>query len=366
MRRVAELDGVRGIAILLVLVGHLATGVGPYPQEAFAGSGEFLLLADTVGVQVFFALSGYLISRLLLGEVESSGTISLRRFWWRRLRRLYPPILAICAAYLIVMLALPWTRGEAWAGSSWAGLGDIAMALTYTTNFAWLFVPFSGWLGHTWSLAVEEQFYLVWPIVVLATLTLRRRSALTAAIVAGILLTVVARAIVPESVVDRGFRWDALLLGALVAVTGWRAPRMLAWVGVAAVVALSVVQLPADNFFYTASAIASAVVVAGAHHLGWLRSSVLVHLGHISYSLYLWHVFVMRFSTPWWLTLTASLAAAELSYRVIERRFMVNPPDLGRVVIDLRRPAPNTAPASDQQRVPGESDATERPAGGSD
>ena len=175
----------------------------------------------------------------------------------------------------------------------------------------------------------------------------------------GTVATVVARSVVADSVVERGFRWDALLLGALVAVTGWRAPRLLAWAAVAAVVALSVVQLPPDDFFYSASAAASALLVAGAHHLRWLRWGVLLHLGYISYSLYLWHVFVMRFATPWWLALTVSLAAAEVSYRVIERRFMMNPPRPGRSVIDLRSPAPSSAAAPDEQRVPRSSGPTE-------
>jgi peptidoglycan/LPS O-acetylase OafA/YrhL len=336
VQRVPHLDGLRGAAILLVLVGHLVTGIGPYPRAAFGDLGTLFTGADSAGVQLFFALSGYLITSLLLKERDSSGSIDLRRFWFRRLRRLYPPLIVLCAGYLIAMVAFPWTRGEAWTGRSWAGLGDIGLALTYTGNVAWLWVPRSGWLGHTWSLAVEEQFYLIWPLVILAVLTWWNRRGLIALIGIGSAAMVVAREVVPDSVIDTGVRWDGLLLGALVGLWGRRAPR---WVTLAALVAfgtLCVFELGNVNAFYTGTALGSAVLVAGAHHLGWLRSRVLVHLGHISYSLYLWHVFVLRFAPPWWTAIPLSLAAAEASYRLVERRFMTNPPPLRSRSIDLR------------------------------
>lgn len=342
-RRVPELDGVRGIAILLVVAGHLLWGIGPVPRplidDRFARA-----WTETVGVQVFLALSGYLITRLLVAEFDRSDGIALRSFWWRRLRRLYPPLIAMCAAYLVIMALWPWTRGE-----NWNGLGDIAMALTYTANVAWLVVPRSGWLGHTWSLAVEEQFYLVWPLVVLAVLGRRSRSTLAALCVAGVVVTVAARWVLPDSLHARGLRWDALLLGALVALTGWRARASAAWAAVAVLVVLSAVPLERDNLLYTVSAAAAAVLVAGAAELGWLRNRVLVHFGYISYSLYLWHVLVMRFAPHPVVSLAVSLVAAEISYRLIERRFMANPPPARpwpwrRDTVDLRRDGPPPAP----------------------
>jgi len=338
VRRVAELDGLRGVAVVLVVAGHLITGIGPYPRPGFGDlGGDLFQWADSAGVQLFFALSGYLITSLLLRELGAAGSLDLRGFWIRRLRRLYPPLIAVCMAYLVVMLLLPWTRGHDWTGVAWAGLGDIGLALTYTGNVAWLWVPRSGWLGHTWSLAVEEQFYLLWPLVVLAVVGRFRPRALVPVIAAGTLFTIAARSLVPESVVEAGLRWDALLVGALVAVLGWRTPRSLTVAALAAFAVLCVVDLPIENVFYSVTAACAALIVGGAHHLHWLTNGVLVHLGHISYGLYLWHVFVLRFAPPWWTAVPLSLGAAELSHRLIERRFMANPPPLRRPKeIDLR------------------------------
>ena len=145
------LDGLRAIAVAAVIAFHLGLSWAP---------------GGLLGVGVFFTLSGYLITDLLLGSWESSGGLKLRDFWARRARRLLPALFVMLAAVTVwVAIASPSQLG--------ALRGDVGAASLYISNW-WLsfqhvsyfarFGPPSP-LGHLWSLAVEEQFYIVWPWV---------------------------------------------------------------------------------------------------------------------------------------------------------------------------------------------------------
>lgn len=319
MQRQPELDGVRGVAILLVLFAHLLHGAPPADVPIYEPIHWWLRRGGVTGVQLFFALSGFLITSILLNEVGRSGTIRLGAFWLRRLRRLYPPLLALIAAYLVVV-----ALGK--GGPTGRGLASAAMALTYSTDFLKFVLPGTHWLSHTWTLSVEEQFYLVWPLAVLAVVPRLGRRMLVPLISVAVLATIGARELFSDSVINTALRWDALLLGALVAVTAWKAPAWIGVLGASTLIAMSWWQIPDTNVEYTATAVAAALFVAGAPRLAFLRFPVLVHFGYISYSLYLWHVFILRFGPPGWVSLPLSIAVAELSYRFIERRFMANPP----------------------------------------
>ena len=154
------LDGMRAIAVMAVMVYHANHAWLP---------GGFL------GVEMFFVISGYLITLLLVGEHERRGRVDLGQFWRRRFRRLLPPLfvmLALMAVFMALFKRTPMgrTRGDFAGGifyiSNWY---QIAVGQGYTANEA--FVPFR----HLWSLAVEEQFYLIWPLVMVALL-MRRSS----------------------------------------------------------------------------------------------------------------------------------------------------------------------------------------------
>ena len=144
--RIPSLDGLRAASILLVLLGHLS-GTTHFPRFPYAG------VLAIFGVRVFFVISGFLITSLLLAEEQRTGTISLRRFYLRRTMRIFPPFYF----YVAVVAAT--------ASFGWIALRrfDLLAALTYTTNYHH---ERSWYLGHTWSLAVEEQFYLLWPFLV--------------------------------------------------------------------------------------------------------------------------------------------------------------------------------------------------------
>ena len=159
------LDGVRALAIAPVVALH-AFG---WPSEG------------SLGVDLFFVLSGFLITVLLLEEAASRGTFSLRRFWRRRAARLVPGLLLMLAVYVI------FSRGS----HPWA----VAFGATYTANVATVIdpnaIPWS--LGHLWSLAQEEQFYLLWPVILL--MFLRTRPDLLPPVIIGLVAAVVVEKI---------------------------------------------------------------------------------------------------------------------------------------------------------------------------
>ena len=152
MKHRPELDGLRGIAILAVLAAH--TGV---PGFADGGGGA--------GVTLFFVLSGYLITSLLLAERDKNGRVDLRAFYVRRALRLLPALAAVLVVVVVLLLA-GLAPAAAVADTNYAIV--IAGVVAYVANWVAVAGQSIGMLGHTWSLAVEEQFYIVWPAMLLA------------------------------------------------------------------------------------------------------------------------------------------------------------------------------------------------------
>lgn len=317
-QRVVALDGVRGIAILLVLVNHFATGVEPkhhqlYPGMDWQGHG-----AGFVGVQLFFVLSGYLITSLLIKEFHRYSEVSFSRFYLRRARRLMPALITLCGIYgmYVALFDRPQMR---------LALGSIFRAITYTGNLP-SFFPKNEALVHTWSLAVEEQFYLVWPIVLVGLLRKGQGQAVKVAIVVGI-ATIIGREMVPLILEGRHapflqynlFRWDALMAGTLLALRPIRVAAWMGWLGIAVLVVLVAIAPAAiPGWQYTLSTFACAAIVATATQIRWLANRSLAHVGLISYSLYLWHVPLLRWGLPGPISLLLCFAVAEASYWWIE------------------------------------------------
>ena len=166
-RRIPSLDGIRAVSILMVLYGHL-TGTRGFPDATASSVGNALGDIAHLGVLIFFVISGFLITSLLMSEREKTGTISLGKFYLRRVLRIFPAFYALVLALIVAT----------WLG--WIDLTgrDFAFALTYTVNY----YPDHPWqIGHLWSLSIEEQFYLLWPLTLLA---LRQRRALIVAVLA--------------------------------------------------------------------------------------------------------------------------------------------------------------------------------------
>src|ERR1700730_15737223 len=165
-RHIPSLDGLRGVSILLVILGHARETLG-FPSWIPSYAKDHAAL----GVQIFFVISGYLITTLILNEERKTGTISLKLFYARRTLRIFP----LCYLYLFVL-----TIGV-WAGMLQFPRYNLLFAVAYLTNV--VPVATGAWVtGHLWSLSAEEQFYLVWPAAV--KVAGKKRALIAAAMVA--------------------------------------------------------------------------------------------------------------------------------------------------------------------------------------
>lgn len=324
-KRIPSLDGLRAISILLVILGHLG-GTRHFP----ATLGPVTHLAD-FGVRVFFVISGYLITHLLLKEQARTGGISLTEFYRRRAFRILPP----AYLYMTVVLVAEWhmfTRQ------------NILTAYAYLSNY---FVASTPWpLGHLWSLSVEEQFYLLWPLAVVLAFRFRQSIAIGTILAAPVLRI----AFYLAGWTDIGHYFptvaDAIATGCLLAILWPRlqrfdryllSPPMIAVPFLAAAIAL----LPDiggpglhTRIYFVAGqtimhvAIALCIYNAIRRQWRWLNLAPVVWAGVVSYSLYLWQQpFVNRNDQLHWWTafpqnvLLAFLLAAA-SYYLIEQPFL--------------------------------------------
>ncbi|GAB3889231.1 acyltransferase family protein [Terrabacter terrigena] len=319
------LDGLRGLAILLVLCHHLQV-----LHMDGAGAG---------GVTVFFTLSGFLITALLLEERERVGRINLRRFYERRARRLLPALILSTALVLAFAPVFRPIFGDAYLQPR-----DLPAVIFYYGN--WIEArPHDdiGVLGATWSLAVEEQFYLVWPLAVIAIAALGRRQTvmLVALLGAAVSLLVRVELLAEGASKDRIYYASdttafAILLGcALAAWLGTRRAPRPRWVYTVA--GMGLVILPSWWVAEIANRIAPPIVAVGAVLLlvniagdrprRVLELPVLRWFGTRSYGLYLYHapLFLLLARLYGWSgwqlaagVLPLSFVLAEWSYRRVE------------------------------------------------
>ena len=251
----------------------------------------------SVGVTLFFVLSGYLITGLLMAEHRGAGRISLAGFYVRRTRRLLPALVVVVGVVMALGLASPTAAVAVflYIGNWWYALGgDLAS------------------LSHTWTLALEEQFYIAWPLAVILLRGHARQLAIVAGI--GIVAAILIRHGLPDGPVPRLMRFDAILLGCLLALTAIKVPQRALWAGLG-IVGLAFLPLGYQDTVTIATA--GSMLLVGTWR--WAPRS-LVRLGQISYGLYLWHFPVMLVLTPF-LAVPVSLALALASERWIERPF---------------------------------------------
>ena len=336
-----ELDGLRGISIMLVLLLHLGFSVF---------SGGFL------GVDIFFVLSGFLITSLLVQESRERGCFSLKRFYIRRALRLMPAV----GVYLLVngFFAFLFLKGEK-ASQIYNG---ILPTLSYVSNWVFAFVPTVkvGPLGITWSLAIEEQFYLIWPLILLLLLKLKMRRRL---VILMMVLTIASLTLHRKILMEGGARIerlyyatdtraDALLIGCLVALLlSWDllpkgdlfrwAMKLAAGIGSLLILALVVTTHSQDLSLYAGvltlvSISVGAILVVlmlwpPAVVLTVLRFGPLRWVGRVSYGLYLWHWPVREYvcpnvgtASPLRLILATAIAFAitAASFYFVERPFL--------------------------------------------
>jgi peptidoglycan/LPS O-acetylase OafA/YrhL len=316
--RIPLLDGIRAVAIGLVLLGHSIRSPRLLVLSALTG---------TFGVSVFFVLSGYLITRTMLADERLHGKLRLGNFYRRRALRIFPAFYA----FLIVLAGLSWKGAVAGPDP-----GTWLASAAYFRNFAG-----SGWAtGHLWSLALEEQFYLFWPVVFV--LAKPRRLQYIFAAVAGFTIW---RAIwvyghhgAPIVIANVGglywrpdLRLDTFLIGGAFAIEDWR------WVRKAPVwLALVFLPLwcPFAPFVGPLAPIDTAITaVALATSIAWLvanpespTSRLLSHramvlIGTLSYSIYLWQELFLGPQLRWW-SFPALVVVSAASHWLVESPFL--------------------------------------------
>ena len=349
-RYVAALDGLRAFAVLAVIAYHMGLDWAP---------------GGLAGVTVFFVISGYLINGLLVAEHERTGRISLKSFWMRRVRRLLPAILlsivgiaALCTLFNPVLLDKMRP--------------DIVPSLFFFNNWWQIFRDVSYFetagapspLTHFWSLSIEEQFYIVWPLLLLIMyrLGMKKKGIAVVALLLAV-LSAVEMALLYDPFGDPSriyygtdTRAMSLLLGVWLALVlpsaafgttiksdEWGAVRrtfvnlggVMAFAGLIAIVVLTngFSEFPYLGGIALTSALSAAVIAVLVIPGSWLARvsafPVFVYIGKRSYSMYLWHLPILLLTTdvnaasemPWWMylvQLALTILAAELSFRFVE------------------------------------------------
>lgn len=330
------LDGLRAVSVTLVMCNHLTAPV-PSWVHGF------------VGVDVFFVLSGFLITRLLLRERATKGSISLRSFYLRRSFRIVPAYLVTVAVYFAATRAI---HDE-------LKIAEFDAALPWLLTFMREYAPPAAGnvLGHAWTLGVEEKFYLLWPLLLIFLFPFRRRDLVVLALVGSAALFVagtMARA------------YAALLVGVLLSIAtdeSTRSPATvrappLPWPLVLAALVGAYTLAGSERAFLPMFAVVVALLIGvlllqRSRLRTWLEHPWLVFVGRRSYSMYLVHVLAANAVSKlgpravagnWLLALAAgfilSLASASILYAFVEQPCI----RFGRALA-MRKPGPASAPA---------------------
>jgi peptidoglycan/LPS O-acetylase OafA/YrhL len=336
--RIRNLDGLRCVAILLVIVGHLRYSLAPLNEPG----GILLLIASfgSMGVDIFFAISGFLITNRLLNEFNRNGSISLKAFYLRRIFRLFP-------ALLVFLLFLAGLSGVGVIGVS---QGELFASALFYRNF---YTGPSGWFtAHFWSLAVEEHYYLIFPALLL--FCAKRKWNLRWFLCISCLLLIVWQVLDQRVWNSLGFlgldshtrsdyRMVSLFAGALVGAR-WTLDNGLNYrskkIEMVILVSLSLAfisflkaHLGLEEIwrpFILAEIVALVVDLGDVALVSWLEWVPIAWIGRISYSLYLWQqLFLVPYelrSDLQWTDFPVNLALvfvmAAISYYVIEKPFI--------------------------------------------
>lgn len=336
---IKEIDGLRALAVIMVLAYHL--------KIPFAKSG-------LLGVTVFFVISGYLITGILINEIEESGGVDLKNFWLRRIRRLLPAVLSMAVVMIFVSAVVNrvvFTKGCNDLLSAVFGYNNwwqIFRKVSYFEN-AGAPSPFT----HCWSLAIETQFYLIYPILLILLSKARNRGKVFAAVTAVLaMISVVLMGVLysPDGDPSRVYygtdtRAFSLLIGALAAIQKEYhiikvklRGKLWAVIGSISILILIGMMMLISSYssflYYGGQAIVSvlaafvvyAVTVSRSLLNIILGSSILKWIGDRSYSIYLWHYPIIVLMSggkraTWWIVIlevVLSVGFAELSYRFIE------------------------------------------------
>lgn len=300
MKYIAQLDGLRGLAVISVILYHFGYGID-----------------GTAGVTVFFTLSGYLITSLILNEHETTGTLDLKRFYERRVRRLLPA----ATACVIATLAYAYHVKEDIHRQAVAALTYWANWERFTSHVAYGDTGFAP-LTHFWSLSIEEQFYFVLPVIALLCLKVGKRF-FGAVCFTGFIASLSYAQFVGDDVMsyfNTGARVWEILTGSLLALWRFRGHVASGYIALLALIA-SVIFWHPHHLIVSAL---TTVIISSAPAILSVRP--LVAVGKVSYGLYLFHPLVALMFDGFMIRTTILIGATIMSYYLIERpvRFKLN------------------------------------------
>ncbi|MFZ6686544.1 acyltransferase family protein [Undibacterium sp. SXout11W] len=334
--RLLALDGLRAISILLVILSH---------------AGLAHIVPGGLGVTIFFFISGFIITRLMISEWDRAGHVSIKKFYIRRFFRLMPAMVVFifCALLVIHMASVDW---------HWVELGSVFF---YFANYFGIFIGFTGNalpspLSITWSLAVEEHFYMLFPLIFASLIAAPKRflSVILALFILFLgwrmyLVYGVGLEFLPDSRIYKATdtRADSILYGTALAILLARNDSVFHFLQRKSLFVLGVLLLLLslilrdenfrESFRYSLQGVALFLMFVNLVLVDGLISRVLgsrplVYIGKISYSLYLYHWLVYCFMARWmpsWslpikiaVMMASSLLLADLSYRLVEKRFL--------------------------------------------
>jgi len=295
MGRIPALDGLRTIAIAMVVGYHIDKDIVP---------------AGHWGVPLFFVLSGFVITGAIYAEVDRTGGLALGSFYRKRLLRLYPAVLAVCVAMLVI-------------GTEWL---LVAPTLGSYANYARVEGLHLGRLTHTWFLSVIVHFYVLWPLAIRKIPARYRVRAIGGLAVAAIAWRAIAIGVMSPGWVYNSTDTNAaaLFVGAYLAVAR-PAPRWIATVSIPALLSLMLLPVFGDSGRwvlwggFVALALSALAVQYATTSPAWLENRILLRVAEVSFGIYLWHYVFVRSDIPLWAAVVFTAVATAVSWRLVEQ-----------------------------------------------
>ncbi len=295
MGRIPALDGLRAVAIAMVVAYHVDNSLVP---------------AGHWGVPLFFVLSGFVITSSICAEVDRAGRLDLGSFYRKRLLRLVPAVVAVC----LVMVAV---------GTEWS---RVAPTLGSYANYARIEGIGLGRLTHTWFISVIVHFYLLWPLII-GRVPARHR----VRVIGGLAVVAIIWRAVAIGVMSPGWVYNssdtnaaALFVGGFLAVVGPTSSRLTKW-SIPAMLTLMLLPVFGDSgrliFWggFVALALAAMAVQYARTSPGWLENRVLLRVAEVSFGLYLWHYVFVRSDIPLWTAAVLTVLATMASWFLVEQ-----------------------------------------------
>lgn len=287
MGYIPAFDGLRAIAIVLVMLLHAHFFLGRNGQ---------------IGVSVFFTLSGFLITTLLLEEFEKNKKISVLGFYTRRIMRLFP------ALYLMLFMVLVYNYFFKTGIQQLEIYKEILSAALYLFNISWSW----GWtthniiLGHTWSLAVEEQFYLIWPFLLLAAIKYKKIFSFQFLLLIFIVTSLIFKHYNIFYSIINSIIQESIFIGCLAALLQWNYAKIniqpiISLICLLLIIIIGIAPIQLEFNIFNIVAVLTIILILSIVNNNnktivntILSNKYLVFVGKISYSLYLWHVVIFR------------------------------------------------------------------------